>query len=268
MGCLFFYMEFFRWMVWNLKQLFGTAMKTSPFNTMTSYPRIKRRKVSVKLWPPRPTSSNIVGRNNVGRCWTGGPNGSNIIQHDIRQYRNLPESLSCARAWAQQCWTWWPSGPIQHESKENVGQCWTECLTGFKHHPTSPIQHGGQTSPTCCAEQCWMAMLGSFGQGLRCSPVLRRLSLKLSHALMASSLDSFDRVYYFAYEHASHSKPRSVFITQLSNRYLYGVSSRTVVVKNSGGCKTVRQGRRGPPGDREISRWAPRISSLMGPICP
>ena len=28
------------------------------------------------------------------------------------------------------------------------------------------------------------------------------------------------------------------------------------------------QGRRGPPGDREISRWAPRISSLMGPICP
>ena len=137
MGCLFFYMEFFRWMVWNLKQLFGTAMKTSPFNTMTSYPRIKRRKVSVKLWPPRPTSSNIVGRNNVGRCWTGGPNGSNIIQHDIRQYRNLPKSLSCARAWAQQCWTWWPSGPIQHESKENVGQCWTECLTGFKLHLTS-----------------------------------------------------------------------------------------------------------------------------------
>ena len=28
------------------------------------------------------------------------------------------------------------------------------------------------------------------------------------------------------------------------------------------------QGRRGPPGDREISRWAPRIYSLMGPICP
>ena len=28
------------------------------------------------------------------------------------------------------------------------------------------------------------------------------------------------------------------------------------------------QGRRGPPGDREISRWAPRIYSLVGPICP
>ena len=196
-------------------------MKTSPFNTMTSCPRIKRRKVSVKLWPPRPTSSNIVGRNNVGRCWTGGPNGSNIIQHDIRQYRNLPKSLSCARALAQQCWTWWPSGPIQHESKENVGQCWTECLTGFKHHPTSPIQHGGQTSPTCCAEQCWMAMLGSFGQGLRCSPVLRRLSLKLSHALMASSLDSFDRVYYLAYEHASHSKPRSVYNSIVQPLFVY-----------------------------------------------
>ena len=26
------------------------------------------------------------------------------------------------------------------------------------------------------------------------------------------------------------------------------------------------QGRRGPPGDREISRWAPTISCLVGPI--
>ena len=28
------------------------------------------------------------------------------------------------------------------------------------------------------------------------------------------------------------------------------------------------QGRRGPPGDREISRWAPTISCLVGPIWP
>ena len=76
-------------MVWNLKQLSGTAMKTSPFNTTTSYPRIKRRKVSVKLWPPRPTSSNIVGRNNVGRCWTGGqtdPTSSNMTSDNTEIY--------------------------------------------------------------------------------------------------------------------------------------------------------------------------------------
>ena len=45
-------------------------------------------------------------------------------------------------------------------------------LTIFKLEPTTPnmlntSQHGGQTHATCCAQQCCVDMLRSFGQGLK-----------------------------------------------------------------------------------------------------
>ena len=84
---------------------------------------------------------------------TGWPNGSKIFQHDIRQYWNLPKSLACARAWALQCWTGWPNGPILHENKENVQLMWDKSVGMHEEY----VQYAWYRRESVC-ESVWMQM--------------------------------------------------------------------------------------------------------------
>ena len=74
------------------------------------------------------------------------------------------KSLACARAWGQTD----RSNMRTKKMLDDVGlNAWLDS-NFIEHRPTSSntTQHGGHTSPTLCAEQCWVTMLGSFGQGL------------------------------------------------------------------------------------------------------
>ncbi len=48
---------------------------------------------------------------------------------------------------------------VQHRWANNFAQCWTKILSKFKLKPTSStFQHGVQTRPTYCIQQCWMTL--------------------------------------------------------------------------------------------------------------
>ena len=59
--------------------------------------------------------------------------------------------------------TW---GTVQHCWPSNFAPCWRKNLSGFKLKLTSSniIQHGVQTRPTCCIQQCCTNMLALFKQ--------------------------------------------------------------------------------------------------------
>ena len=82
------------------------------------------------------------------------------------------ENRTSAHAQAQHRWT--TSGQAT-TTPCNIHKCCTKNLIIFKFEPTTPnmLQHvatGWPNAETCCAQQCCVQMLGSFGRGSRLSP--------------------------------------------------------------------------------------------------
>ena len=119
-------------------------------------------------------------RNTSQHCWPSicklRPNDHNIWTQHIAALLGaaccprLATLLQHVRSWN------WTSAHAQAQhgqtstTPSNIHECWKmKNLTIFKFETTTPnmSQHGGQTHPTCCTQQCCIEMLRSCGRGFK-----------------------------------------------------------------------------------------------------